>query len=280
MRSRLAKKNLLIGNGVNQCSETGQHWFSTPAIKERFVANLEIQIPTIEFEDLRASMASAVGDIRSEEPVGIELLAARVYEHVRTEISKTAGYFSGNNEQRMKRILKKAAIQAIFLGPEGFQEIEIWKDTIEAFSRYERVFTLNYYEYWGESGRCVFLHEKIARTSTKEGIAGEEKCIFSPLLGGDKGTSDVLYPSEHLHPANDLAPGGEYQLYEALKGLGELDVFGVSPDGDRELVRVMGGIPVLKVFIHEKDSNERELGLWNRSLGHARYLDAKEIANA
>lgn len=276
----LARKNLLIGNGVNQCSDTGKDWFSTPAIKERFVAKLDSQIPAIEFEDIRASIASALYVIRLEEPTGIELLAARVYEHVRQEISKTAGYFSGNNEQRMKRILKRAAIQAIFLGLEGFQEIEIWKETVEALSRYGRVFTLNYYEYWDESGRCIFLHNGIIRTNTGEGITGEDKCIFSPLLERDKGNSDALYPSEHLYPAEDLALGGEYELYEALKGLGELDVFGVSPEGDRELLRVIGGILQVRTFIHNKDSNSKTLEIWNRVVGHARYLDAKDFTNA
>ena len=226
------RSNLLIGNGINQCSDTKE--FSANKIKDRFCNALRKNTQDIQFEELRRLLIESEEVIRSKDDLNIEQIASIVFSFVKERIEKENGIFTGNQDQRLKRIIKKIAIEALFINNGEFIDINIWLQVIEA----------------------VY------------------KCIFSPI-NGIKSKSETLYPSEHSHPANDLYPMGELLLYEPLKNIKSIDVFGVSPYGDIELIEKISKINKKKIYIYKIEEHEKELNKWNELVGDSEYLDSR-----
>jgi len=133
--SNTSGRTLLIGNGVNLCSDTGCKFFSPAAIKQRFVAALGEALPKTPFKNLRIGIGSAIHLVQESRNMNIEALAAKIFEEVfRIETVRT-GFFSGNDDQRLKRILKTAAIDSIFLEKGHFKDIEIWEKTVVSINK-------------------------------------------------------------------------------------------------------------------------------------------------
>lgn len=277
MGSDPAVRSILIGNGVNLCSEEGCVFFSPTAIKQRFFTVLEASLPKITFDNLRSGIGNAIRFVQESNDANIEVLAALVFDAVRSEQIRRTGFFCTNDDQRLKRILKTAAIDSIFLEKGRFKVVEIWEKTRVSIEKYNQIFTLNYHEYWDAEGRSIFLHNKIEREEGTDAIKGAEQCIFSPLLDLHKSQADALYPSECLYPADDLVPSGLHELYGQLEGIECIDVFGVSPFGDCELFECIKKISNKRIFIYEKANNNTELTAWLQRVGDADYLDAKEF---
>lgn len=266
------RSNLLIGNGINQCSDTKE--FSANKIKDRFCNALRKNTQDIQFEELRRLLIESEEVIRSKDDLNIEQIASIVFSFVKERIEKENGVFTGNQDQRLKRIIKKIAIETLFINDDEFIDINIWPQVIVAIYKYQTTFTLNYYEYWDHSNKCVYLHNKINRPKNGSEIDGYEKCIFSPI-NGIKSKSETLYPSEHLYPAKDLYPMGELLLYEPLKNIKSIDVFGVSPYGDRELIEKIRKINKKEIYIYKIEEHEEELNEWNKLVGDSEYLDSR-----
>jgi len=92
-----------------------------------------------------------------------------------------------------------------------------------------------------------------------------------------KSQVDALYPSENLCPSDDLIPSGFHELYGPLKGIECIDIFGVSPFGDYELLDCIKKISKKRIFIYKKVNNDTEVSVWQQRVGDAHYLDAEEF---
>ena len=277
VQSKSVRQNLLIGNGVNLCSDTGCEFFSQTAIKQRFLTVLESSLLEIPFENLRIGIRNAIRLLQESSDANIEELAALVFDVVRRVETLKNGFFGDNDNQRLKRILKKAAINSIFIDKGQFKKIDIWEKTRLSISKYNNIFSLNYYEYWDIENRAVFLHNKIEREEGTSNIKNAEQCIFSPLRELPKSQVDALYPSDHLYPANDLVLSVIHELYGPLEGIECIDVFGVSPFGDAELLNYIKKISKKRIFIYEIDKNNKEVDAWIQGVGDADYFDAHEF---
>jgi hypothetical protein len=272
------KRTLLLGNGINQC--TSSHIFSPGLIKERFVYQLKTTYNEIEQSDLKEKVKNTISIIEeSIDNSNIEVLAFILYDAVKDAFEKELGFLSGNHEQRLKRYLKRIALNSIFINNSTFVEIEITQDIKNCIMRYNSILTLNYYEYWDTDKRAIYLHGKIGKAVDGKGIVGYEKCIFSPLINKPKSKSETLYPSEHLYPSKDLYPMGDYVLYKDLDGIDSIDIFGVSPYGDNELIEKIDKIRDKRIFVYNYSSNEKEIDEWNKKVNNAKYSDSKNIYN-
>ena len=92
-----------------------------------------------------------------------------------------------------------------------------------------------------------------------------------------------LVPSDFLYPSDDLFPEDSNPLYSQLEELDELDLLGMSPDGDQSLIDKIKEIKQEKrdnfkvsVYIrnYEKNAGEKR-EKWKESLSFA-----PEIKNA
>ena len=266
------KKNLLIGNGINQCTNSNK--FSSSQIRERFITTLLNNINSIPHENLRKHLSNSISIINKDNNLNIEQIAAEIYEYIKNNIINEDGYFSGNDDQRLIHIIKKVALEAIFIENGKFIDIEVSENIIDIISTYENIFTLNYYEYGKYSIKTIYLHGRVTRSKNSNGIEGYESCNFSPKLYEAKSTAEALYPSEHLYPADDLTPAGKIILYDELNQLDEIDIFGVSPFGDKELISKINTINKKKVFIHNMNDENKELLEWKKIINESEYLDS------
>jgi hypothetical protein len=267
------KKNLLIGNGINQC--TDRNIFSTQEINKRFIRSIVRNADECNYSELKKYLLKSITLIENSGDKNIEQLASIVFKNIEKSTENEGCMFTGNQEQRLKRILKKIAIESIFLDKDQFISINIETSIVKAIKEYLNIFTLNYYEYWDDSTICEYLHKSIRKTENGKGIVGYESCVFSPLLNFDKSKSDALYPSDRLFPSEDLFPVGEYVLYDSLKKLNEIHIFGMSPYGDKELINIIRNINTKRIYIYNMNENPDELGEWKKHVGNAEYIDSK-----
>jgi hypothetical protein len=263
-------KNILIGNGVNFNSDCDL--LTNEKIKSRFIYFSNLFIDDIKQEELKQEVFKSI-DSLTEFTGNIEEIAAKIYKNVENNIINKIGYFSGNHEQRLKGYLKRVALNAIFKEKDNRIFIDIKRVIVQNILRYNTILSLNYYEFWDDNKRSKHLHGNIDFDGNE--ILNIDKCVFSPLLNIQKSKSDALYPSDHLAPSDDLYLMDEYTLYKEFENINELDVFGVSPIGDKELMEALNKIEKVKIYVYDLNSNIKELDTWQKILNHAEYLDSK-----
>lgn len=176
-------------------------------------------------------------------------------------------------------------------------------------SKYDEVFTLNYYEFWDESKIAKHLHgyvelEKMKgienvlyasayRMKLREYMEAVEllsksnnikiidttPIIFAPsnIEKNDLVCVSGVFPSDKLYPANDIFLKNPSTLYKELLDVNELDVFGVSPYGDDSLIKTMNRLDMVRVYIYKKKQN-KQAEIWNEKLTCIHeILDSEEI---
>jgi hypothetical protein len=264
-------ESLLLGNGIN-ANSTKSTMFSTNEIKNRFLIAFDLFIEDIKQPDLFIKLSNAK-DYLKNKTGNIEQITSIVFEYVKNSFLGGNGHFSGNHEQRLKRFLKKTALNAIFFNDGSFISNEIYPEIVSSVEKYENILTLNYFEYWDYTNKAKYLHRK-AEFANNE-VSNYDDCIFSPLLDKPKSISDALFPSNHLYPSDDLYPMGSYDLYNELNTVDYIEIFGVSPYGDDELLAKLRDIKRVIVYIYNNDVEQEKL--WKHNIPHSVFKDYKEI---
>lgn len=73
--------------------------------------------------------------------------------------------------------------------------------------------------------------------------------------------------SENLYPAEDLFLMHPKNLYTDLDLVDELDIFGMSPYGDKSIIDKLNGKSFVRVFIYNKNESENEeTNVWENKL--------------
>lgn len=176
--------------------------------------------------------------------------------------------------------------------------------------KYENVFTLNYYEFWDVNNICKYLHGKIHLEEfayskkpmlfySTERYRGLEEYrekvskLRSQFNMHELSTSDIIfspefykksemialghYPSDSLFPADDLFLHEVKELYTELDNVKNIDVFGLSPYGDEDLIDKLNGMEMVTVYVFDK-ANNAEADIWHDSLICEHNIkDSKEI---
>jgi len=262
------KKNLLLGNGVNQNTDSKK--LNNCKIKDRFTYQYLNELPSIKYDDLRLELKNAISMIDLCNG-NIEQIAANAYNYVKHAFCTKVGYFSGNHEYRIKRFLRRVALNSIFYDNKSFIYLSICPEVVKTINLYKTIMTLNYYEYWDSKEKAIYLHGKVKLDSNE--VDDYSSCIFSPELTVKKSVSISIYPSEHLYPADDFIPMGVDNLYKELDGLNSIDIFGVSPYGDKELINKLVNIPEITIYVY--DSNEEEIELWKSKLPQSVFINSE-----
>lgn len=128
---------------------------------------------------------------------------------------------------------------------------------------------------------CKHLHGKIRRPFYSELTPAEtEELIFSPAFNNITKT-DVInmgcYPSDRLYPSEDLYPKEPKKLYKELDNIQRIEVFGISPYGDDELIEKLNMIEKVKIFIYKGKKNDDEIDEWKKRVSSAEIVDASDF---
>jgi hypothetical protein len=267
--------SVLIGNGINARSDKPE-LFSNIAINSRFLELFDDftrkDIRDLEFQDaIIYAKNNVVFDIRQ---LNIEHLTNRIYISFNNLFSNKYKDSWDTNDFILKNLLRKIALNAIFYQKNKLINLSIDNTVISALSRYDNIYTLNYHEYWDYSQKVHYLHGKAILTDCC--VQNPYDCYFSPLIDIAKSKAFVQYPSETSFPSEDIFPTDDAPLYTDLDNISEIEVFGVSPYGDKELVEKLKNISNIIIYIYKIAENV-EKDEWKRKIPHAVFLDSEEF---
>lgn len=298
-------KGILLGNGIN--NRIGIDSLSTMDIKNRFQKNMIRYAPMfVSLFNVEISNEISRRIINMENNKGIELLATSLYKYIKTQSKK---HWTDKDEIRIQEIITCLSLVSIFYTEKGKIDIKYRAERLLSFSNYEFLYSLNYVEFWDVNHKCIHLHGKVDldkledsknvvfvnkhRMNLEEYRQAVEcmkknnciqhinpsEIIFAP--------SDIkkeklfcvtgVYPSTRLYPAKDMFLYRGKELYTELKYVEELDVFGVSPYGDKSLIDAINQKKRVKIFVYNKNENA-ETEEWERILTCPyQIFDSEEI---
>lgn len=317
-----SNRNLLLGNGIN--AYLGINKMTRDEIAKRFYTALmrekkffSLLLNVSLDNDLHQRFVAAQEN-------GIESLADIVYELALEQISDP----SINQKIRLLATIICCAMSAIFYDEHGKNlGIEIEKREVPFLSRYNNIFTLNYVEFWDKKGESIHLHGKycIEKTggekpflhySSDQWQIETYKALVNSMENSyymkELNTHSIVFspafytksemialgtrPAQNLFPGKDIILHSVPKLYHefADRNIRQIEVFGMSPSGDDELIRVFNKMDAVIVYIYgynERNKNdgrhavrnaaEEEVRLWEGKLTcpHV-FLDSLEIENA
>ncbi len=102
--------------------------------------------------------------------------------------------------------------------------------------------------------------------------------IFSPeFYKKEEMNSLGAYPSKGLQPATDLFPFDMPKLYSELDNINNLEIFGMSPYGDDDLIKRLNTMKKIIVYVYDKEHSE-QTDIWDKVLSCPHEIkDSSEI---
>lgn len=311
---------LLIGNGVNQITETE---FSNDKIASRFRDALSLMEQTL----YAVQIPSCGGLTRDDHDTlwdrskcktsdSIETLAGKLYETLRSDYQDRNGENCPgfvNTRDRLIETLSVIALSAIFInkGHLKFSNVPAWFNN--ECTKYDKVFSLNYYEHWDTDSRCVYLHGQLPAidcTETTKPLAFCSKrllsipaykdhidvlrakfdfhelsnmysLIFMPNIsdyGKQTHYGSGLVPSKFLVPSETLCPRGPRDIYAVVEdGINNISLFGISPIGDSDLITRLNGIAEVIIYVYDLSNRLFEREHWENLIPGAVIRDSSEF---
>lgn len=286
-------KSLLLGNGIN--ARIGIKGLAVSEIKERFRYNMyRNSFVSEELYGITLSKDVCEDIIQSSKVDGIESLAGSLYTYTKTHVNRK---WTDNDEIRLQDVVKCIALTSIFYDDMGKICTDYDSKKLLDINGYEKVYTLNYIEFWDENEECIYLHGKIDLDSLGDEqnilLASRERNCFSKykdamdVIGKSNNvklidTSNIIfspdsipkeklidvigvYPSNNLYPADDLLLHSKRELYVQLGAVEELDIFGLSPYGDDSLINVINRMKSVTIYVHNM-KNSVEVEGWDKIL--------------
>jgi hypothetical protein len=286
--------SLLLGNGINMHLSVEK--FTQNEIANRFAESLK-NYNTI-FELLfGVSISEAViyETIQKSDNKGIETLAKYVYDYIKSNATENK---SINMQMRLLDTIICSAITAIFCDGNKLLGKTYEQTKMLNIEKYENVFSLNYNEFWDVNNICHYLHGYIDLNSiicnekpilfySKERYIGlyeyrdlinkwkkqfnvcelyTRDIVFSPEFYRK---SEMIalghYPSDLLFPTDDLFLFEPKKLYAELDNVKRLEIYGLSPYGDNDLIDKLNQMEMVTVYVHDKGKNE-QADKWDRNL--------------
>lgn len=288
------ERNLLVGNGINMHLNVNDMTMSDIAI--RFRKDLIISSPFYELL-FNVSFTENVCDdlFANNKRLGIESLAEIIHSYI---IKNTPQKMTLNLRMRLIDAIICTAMTAIFYNENRKigQKYDVLK--LPNMDLFQKIFTLNYKEFWDSDGRCIYLHGQYNNELVEENdkpviLYSEERyrgfknydnvvmrlgnaynliplytrdIVFSPEFSRK---SEMIrlgqYPAENLFPADDLFLHSSAKLYEELKEINKIEIFGMSPYGDDCLLEIINDMNFVTVYVYDKNNNV-ETEKWEKIL--------------
>lgn len=300
-------KNILIGNGINLANEND--FLNIESVKERFFNILEekytlfreaLYLEALQFNEIKKS-------VLSKRSLSIEGLAGNLFEYIKHEIENIRK-FCWNDCYRIIEIIGVICIESLFIVDKKLKYPKISKKYIKKISSYNNVFTLNYVEDWDENHECIYLHGRIKKYLNE--YNGEylmsyilmqtpeiRKLIPKNVLKID--LYDVIFIPDNemvykyhyvglglfpnkcnldVYPAPDLFPhSGKGDIYKCLDNLKSIEIFGVSPYGDKSIFKKTSKIEDVTIYIYNMAEDKEEVTEWKKYVPHAIFKDSMDF---
>lgn len=297
-------KNILLGNGLNIANDN--KFLFIYDIKKRFLDNLKDEIQTIEeLLDITNLNYQTIELIVNDE-TGIEQISGAVFNYL-YKLLEEKNAMCWNYCYRIIEILSAISLKSIFLVDGKFKEPKIEDKYIKKICKYRKIFTLNYIETWDKNRKCNYLHGNIREYfNNYEGqyittnildsnsfinakaeykiLLDLKEIIFIP---DNRIVDKYVYVGEGLYfnkcgltvyPADDLFPyGGKGDIYSKINDVDSLDIFGVSPYGDKSLINKISNINDVKIYVYDIENNKKEVEEWKKYLPKATYVDSSKF---
>lgn len=293
-------KSLLIGNGLNLANNN--FYLNIDMVKNRFLTELKeklilfqkaLYLDELNYDDIYKYII--------KEYIGIEQLAGHLFDYIQAKVNEKRK-FNENDNYRTIELIGIIALRALFIIDNQFIEPQVTELYTSKMNKYDKIFTLNYIESWDKNNNCIYLHGNISKffqnyngqsVTTNILIHNPEikdyfkdnpvvldlgEIIFVPDNKKVNKLSYVgtpYYPSNTLYPADDLFLKESKDIYEDLDNAESLDIFGVSPYGDKSLINKLMKIPQITIYVH--NLNELEIMEWKKSLPWAIFKDSSSF---
>lgn len=265
----MQRRNILLGNGVNYNTLSDEKPFLPHLINKRFCSQLKIYEGRYKLQ-----VNDSLNKIDSNDffSLNIEQFAMKIYTEIINSLEIVVEHIFDNDKDRILKLLKHAALNAIFFNNEEFINIKIDGTLVKSINQYKKIYSLNYFEYWDSDSRVEYLHGSIELDIKKKYIKNSKshKLIFSPAFDNltKSYVSSIGAVPGNLVPAKDLYPREEVILYETLAGIDSIDIFGMSPFGDSELIEKLQSIKEINIFYYDKNDKKE----WKRLLNNANII--------
>lgn len=298
-------RGLLLGNGINAC--IGIEDLSRESIQQRFLNNSRVYSPIIESLYGVKIDNDFLKHLEDTSAVyGIETLAGFLYKYIK---NKTNIRWTDNDEYRIQDVVSSVCLSAIFYLEYGKINGKYDKAKVPPMDEYDYLFTLNYFEFWDIERKSIYLHGRVdfakLADAKKAVLVSKDRMNLKEYVIATKAMekmntiiefrpNDVIFapegiekkslicvsgfsPSDRLYPADDLFLYRGKELYTELDRVDEIDIFGMSPYGDDNIIDRINNKNRVKVYIHYKDQN-RETDDWIKKLNCPyELLDSIEI---
>lgn len=303
MKNEEMMRSILLGNGINARLKIEQLY--TDKIFDRFVFDAKRYVPLLKSVFSNRITVKQIDDLfdKNNKNIGIETQARKLYDYIKNVAQPERDWWASNDEHRLQDIITCIAITSIFYNDQGLIKPLIDKTLLPNLSNYENIFTLNYYEFWDDNKKCIPLHgyfdykqlvdvpnafihnplrmnlqaycEGIEKMKLKGNAVsfGPREYIFAPEGINKKNLKCItgILCDGSWHPDEDCYLIEKRDLYKELNGVMELDIFGVSPYGDSDLINIIDEMKNVRVFIHEKVINP-ETEAWENKLKKCSYV--------
>ncbi len=303
----MKSSNLLLGNGVNINSNV---FFRSEEINKRIEKTIE---NGIYFLGLQYNL-NFLGIIRdnfdfSNNLDNVEVLLGKLFKVV---IENKQDYFKQLTEKKFLEVLtllKIIIINAIFTVDNQLIKLDIPEYIVDKINSYDKIFSLNYFEFWDKTNKSIHLHGKIRyQRFDRDDFTidkNREKYYINYASAIDDLLSEKFYfPIVNIDEIIMLPIGykinkqriNEIQnkydqfgfvqlkkeqldnvqkLYEQLNNLEDISLFGVSPFGDKTLIDKLSIIPNVTIYVYNLDENDIESNEWKKILPNAKLIDSK-----
>ena len=310
-------RSLIVGNGINliknnefdakAVAKRFKYFLKvmTPALYAALTPEIIINS---DVEDLWSESKCALNE-------SVEVLAQHVYNTIKDKYfgfhnkNKIEGWI--NTEQRLVKILTSIGTSAIYINNGRIKKADVPDEIIRKVRKYDKVFSLNYCEKWDYKNQCIYLTGRIGEYNCegsnkpfifydKDVVCGSGKYkIAIEELNGEFETiglpKDILflpasedidkndffgpglYPSDELIAADDLYPKDDEDIYSLLDGISDVSLFGISPIGDKGIIKKLDNIDKVTIFVYKLRANTKERDEWSRLIPSAILKDSNEF---
>ena len=277
-------RNLLLGNGIN--IHLNIKGMSMSEIAFRFRKNLIMASPFYELIFNVAFTDNICDDLfANNKKMGIESLAEIVHSYV---IENTQQKITLNFRMRLMDAIICTAMTAIFYDENKKIGEKYDVSKLPNMNLFHKIFTLNYREFWDRDNKCIYLHgqynnEVVAESDKPVVLYSLERyrgfknyadvvtqlgyvynlyalytrdIVFSPEFSKKSEMIELgQYPFENLFPADDLFLHSSPKLYEELKEVDKIEIFGMSPYGDKCLVERINTMNFATIYVYNMNKN-------------------------
>ena len=207
--------NLLLGNGINM--KFAKEHYQATAIRKRF---REVLLASSALYEALFSIpidANILEEFdKQDDTANVEKLAEALFLAIKKAACSVGQKDSMNLDHRINAAIKVSALTAIFFEAEKFLNIDIPPEATSTLSRFDQVFTLNYYEFWDTAdSRCKYLHGSIG---TQFGTV--PKRSEKPVLLYDKSRyeASIKAPEESRYSEAVDELMRDYTMYPIVEG--------------------------------------------------------------